>query len=138
MHIIEFFHLHIILMTLFKDIMPYFDFEINTCLWLKSEYIIGKNIHSCMYGYILSIFWFPLKKRMPQNYTRANFEHPVSKSWLIPCMLWTQRVEIQGLSQELENGCLKLAIVKFLGVQIFKGDHNILRFQPLTCLYLSK
>ena len=32
----------------------------------------------------------------------------------------------QGLSQELETGCLKLAIVKFLGVQISKGDQNIL------------
>ena len=31
----------------------------------------------------------------------------------------------QGLSQELETGCLKLAIVKYLGVQIFKGNHNI-------------
>ena len=45
---------------------------------------------------------------------------------------------IQSLSQELETGCLKLAIVKFLGVQIFKGDHNILRLQQYTCLYLSK
>ena len=27
----------------------------------------------------------------------------------------------QGLSQDLETGCLKLAIVKLLGVQIFKG-----------------
>ena len=36
----------------------------------------------------------------------------------------------QGLSQDLESGCLKLAVVKFLGVQIFKGDHNILIFQP--------
>ena len=34
------------------------------------------------------------------------------------------------LSQDLETGCLKLAVVKFLGVQIFKGDHNILIFQP--------
>ena len=34
----------------------------------------------------------------------------------------------QGLSQELETWCLKLTIVKFLGVQIFKGDHNIVRF----------
>ena len=34
------------------------------------------------------------------------------------------------LSQDLETGCLKLAIVKFLGVQNFKGDHNILIFQP--------
>ena len=30
----------------------------------------------------------------------------------------------QGLSQDLETGCLKLAMVNFL------GDHNILRFQP--------
>ena len=29
----------------------------------------------------------------------------------------------QCLSQDLETGCLKLAVVKFLGVQIFKGDH---------------
>ena len=36
----------------------------------------------------------------------------------------------QGLSKDLETGCLKLAIVIFLGIQIFKGDHNILRFQP--------
>ena len=36
----------------------------------------------------------------------------------------------QGLSQELETGCLKFAIVKFLGDQIFKGNHNIVRFQP--------
>ena len=36
----------------------------------------------------------------------------------------------QCLSQDLETGCLKLAFVKFLGVQIFKGDHNILIFQP--------
>ena len=37
---------------------------------------------------------------------------------------------IQGLSQDLETGCLKLAIVKFLGVQTVKGDHNLLIFQP--------
>ena len=36
----------------------------------------------------------------------------------------------QCLSQDLETGCLKLAVVKFLGVQIFKGDHIILIFQP--------
>ena len=35
-----------------------------------------------------------------------------------------------GLSQDLETGCPNLAIVKFLGIQIFKGDHNILIFQP--------
>ena len=37
---------------------------------------------------------------------------------------------VQGLSQDLETGWLKLAIVKFLGIQIFKGDHNILGFHP--------
>ena len=36
----------------------------------------------------------------------------------------------QGLSQDSETGCLKLAIVKFMGVQIFKVDYNILIFQP--------
>ena len=35
----------------------------------------------------------------------------------------------QGLSQDLETGCPKLAIVKYLGGQIFKGVHNIPRFQ---------
>ena len=40
------------------------------------------------------------------------------------------RLSQQGLSQDLETGCLKLAVVKFLGVHIFKGDHNILIFQP--------
>ena len=36
----------------------------------------------------------------------------------------------QRLSQDLEAGCLKLAVGKFWGVQIFKGDHYILIFQP--------
>ena len=36
----------------------------------------------------------------------------------------------QGLSQDLETRCPKLAIVKSLGVQTFKGDHNRLGFQP--------
>ena len=36
----------------------------------------------------------------------------------------------QGLSQDLETGCPKLAIVKFLGVLFFKVDHNILILQP--------
>ena len=34
----------------------------------------------------------------------------------------------QGLSQDLQTGCPKLAIGKYLGIQIFKGDHNKLRF----------
>ena len=37
---------------------------------------------------------------------------------------------MQGLCQDLETGCPKLAMVKFLGIQIYKGDHNLLRLQP--------
>ena len=33
----------------------------------------------------------------------------------------TKVVGIQCLSQDLETGCLKLAVVKFLGVQFFIG-----------------
>ena len=62
--IIEFFHLLIIPMTLFNDIMPYFD----------------EFIH--VYGWNMSILWSPLKIWTPQNFTTANFRHPVSKSWL--------------------------------------------------------
>ena len=58
--IIEFFHLLIIPMTLFNDIMPYFDEFID------------------IYEYIV----IPLKNWTPQNFTTANFRHPVSKSWL--------------------------------------------------------
>ena len=62
--IIEFFHLLIIPMTLITDIMPYFD----------------EFIH--VYGWNMSILWSPLKIWTPENFTTANFRHPVSKSWL--------------------------------------------------------
>ena len=62
--IIEFFHLLIIPMTLFNDIMPYFD----------------EFIH--VYGWNMSILWSPLKIWTPKNFTTANFKHPVSESWL--------------------------------------------------------
>ena len=65
--IIEFFHLLIIPMTLFNDIMPYFD----------------KFIHVNVGN--LSILWSPLKIWMPQNFIIANFGPPVSKFWLRPC-----------------------------------------------------
>ena len=51
-------------MTLFNDIMPYFD----------------EFIH--VYGWNMSILWSPLKIWTPKNFTTANFRHPVSKSWL--------------------------------------------------------
>ena len=44
--------------------------------------------------------------------------------------LYTSNIYEQGLSQDLEIGCPKLAIVKFWGIQTLKGDHNILRFRP--------
>ena len=34
------------------------------------------------------------------------------------------------LTKDLESGCPKLKIVKFLGVLFFKEDHKILRLQP--------
>ena len=56
----------------------------------------------------------PVKKGLQIAWTYINIIH-----------------SIQCLSQELETGCLKLAVVKYLGVQIFKGGgHNILIFQP--------
>ena len=36
----------------------------------------------------------------------------------------------QGLIQDLETGCPKLASVKLLGILYFKGDLNIFKFQP--------
>ena len=66
--IIEFFHLQTIPMTLFNDIMPYFD----------------EFTH--VYGWNMSILWYPLKIWTPQNFTAANFRHPVSKSWLRHCI----------------------------------------------------
>ena len=65
--IIESFHLLIIPMTLFNDVMPYFD----------------EFVH--VYGWNISILWSPLKIWTPKNFTIANFRHPISKSWLRHC-----------------------------------------------------
>ena len=47
---------------------------------------------------------------------------------IVTLLLAAVSISGQGLSKDLETGCPKLAIVKFLGEQIFKGDHNTLRF----------
>ena len=61
-------------MTLFNDIMPYF----------------AEFIH--VYDWNMSILWSPLKIWTPQNFTTANFRHPLSKSWLKHCLgLWVRR-----------------------------------------------
>ena len=52
-----------------------------------------------------------------------------STTRMVSFFIWEAIDWSQGLSQDLETGSLKLAIVKYLGVQIFKGHHNILRFQ---------
>ena len=44
--------------------------------------------------------------------------------------------EAQGLSQHLQTGYPNLAITNFLGILFFKGNHNILRLQPLTYICL--
>ena len=41
----------------------------------------------------------------------------------------------QGLSQDLESGCLKLAVVKFWGVHIFKED---LQFTQISTINMYK
>ena len=66
--IIECFHLLIIGMTLYNDIMPYFD----------------EFIH--VYGWNMSIWWSPLKIWTPKNFTTPNFRHSVSQSWLRHCL----------------------------------------------------
>ena len=66
--IIKFFHLHIIPMTLFNDIMTYFD----------------EFIH--VYGWNMSILWSPINIWMPKSFTTASFRHPVTKSWLRHCL----------------------------------------------------
>ena len=69
-------------------------------------------------------------------------EHDLRCDYLGKCAGWSVLVEhnfwnddlfwvlTQCLSQDFETGCLKLAVVNFLGVQILKRDHNILIFQP--------
>ena len=49
-----------------------------------------------------------------------NLQYIIEEA-LVPMSTFKQ-IEVdsrQGLSQDLETGCLKLAVVKFLGVQIF-------------------
>ena len=56
----------------------------------------------------------------------------INDPWVFLTQNWQISVRTcsQCLSQDLETGCLKMAVVKFLGVQIFKWLHNILIFQP--------
>ena len=42
----------------------------------------------------------------------------------------------QDLSQDLESGCPKLAIVKYLGIQCLKRDHSIVLKISIINMYL--
>ena len=59
------------------------------------------------------------------NMTMWQLDTPVP-----PLSHYKNSAYIQGLSQDLETGCLKLATLKFWGIMNLKGDYNILRFQP--------
>ena len=74
----------------------------------------------------VSLYW--------HSVIRGPSAHPIAS------LVNLRHSSYQGLSQNLETGCLKLAIAKFLGIQIFKGEHNILIFLPYTCtcIHLSK
>ena len=65
-----------------------------------------------------------------QGYQTMHIHYKYVVSIYLKMKMSDQPIEAQGLSQDLETGCLKLAIVKFLGVHIFRGYHNILRLQP--------
>ena len=55
--------------------------------------------------------------------------HPADPSLMLKIVVGQDTVN-QGLSQDLETGCIKLAITIFLGLRFSKGGHYILRLQP--------
>ena len=69
-YIINFFHLHIIPMTLYKKIMPHFD---------KFIHVVGWN---------LSVLWYPSKIWTPKGFSIANFRHPVWPVTVEPCKIF--------------------------------------------------
>ena len=72
-------------MTLYNDIMPYFD----------------KFIH--VYGWNLSVLWYPSQIWTPKSFSIANFRHPVSKSWLRP---WSHIYMYYWLREFGESSCI--------------------------------
>ena len=81
--------------------------------------------------------FFLLKSRRPTRDPFGIFSLHIERD-ILTCSSYISCEWKQCLSQDFETGCLKLAVVKFWGVQIFKGDHNILIFQPQTCIHSSK
>ena len=77
----------------------------------------------CFLCFIMNNIWLPCKLDQAHMHTLGLYQG-------YQTMHKIYKYVVQGLSQDLETGCLKSAIVKFLGVQIFKGGNNILKFQP--------
>ena len=123
--IIGFFNLLIIPMTLFNDIMPYFD-----------EFIY-------VYGWNMSILWSPLKIWTPKSFTTANFRHPISKSWLRHCcgvtLLFQQKIIITPMKNEINcrKLSLKLVDVKLLFRSTKKAKCNLLAFRLLISVNIN-
>ena len=69
----------------------------------------------------------PLRNLILFQLLDASFLRQHTKNWVLN-LAQTANAR-QGVSQDLETGCPKLAIVKRLGVQFFKLEQNILRFQ---------
>ena len=90
--IIEFFHLLTIPMTFLNDIKPYFD---------EFTHVYSLN---------MSILWSPLKIWTPQNFTSANFRHPVSKSWLRHCVWLQWKLPESWITFLVPEICQKLVI----------------------------
>ena len=68
--------------------------------------------------------------RFIHNYSKTRTYQKYVLLKMMPVITSLSKVAHQCLSKDLETGCLKLAVVKILSVQIFKGDHDILIFQP--------
>ena len=107
--------------------------------WETSGLLVQKlNACTVKQGLLsLSVVWFYIKQ--------THFKSIILSIYCIAYLLTTALIfEIkpeklvqpgdnhyrQGLSQDLETGCPELAILTFLGVQFFKGDHNIHRLNP--------
>ena len=63
------------------------------------------------------------------QFNKIDTKGACSKPWLNFHNIFTVYSIHQGLRQDLETGCPKLPIVKFLGMLFYKRDYNILRLQ---------
>ena len=99
-------------MILYKDIMHYID-----------EFIL-------VYNWNLSILGSLLKNRMPQKFAIANFGHPVSQSWLRPCIVsHTEPLSHASLNSETQNNNTGAKLQT-------ESSHNLAHFNLKGLAYL--